>query len=253
MTVSNSNGSDTVGQGRVIQGRNVAFPVLVRDASSATATYLVSTKAARRILPTADFEPMEILPGRCLFSLACIDYRDNDLGDYNEVSFAFFVRAAGSAGPLPYLSNVASFAHGRVATYIFWLPVDQSFTQEAGKKIWGFPKTVEDIEFGGGPSHVTCSLRADDREVLTMSMKRGGERNLPESILDTYTHIDGKPHRTSFRSSASGVGMSVGGTELTLGDHPVSDQLRSLGLPKKALVSMWMQHMSARFDPPQPL
>ena len=53
---------------------------------------------------------VEVLPGPALFSIAMIDYRDNDLGDYNEVSLAFFVRRKGETPALgvPFLGSVGT-------------------------------------------------------------------------------------------------------------------------------------------------
>ena len=45
-----------------IQGREVGFPVVVRDASSGAVTYLVSSRAARTLLPGPEFELVEMLP-----------------------------------------------------------------------------------------------------------------------------------------------------------------------------------------------
>src|SRR5262252_6990284 len=90
---------------RVFQGREVRLPVVVRDAASGAATYLVRASAARRLLPTAELEVAEILPGRALLVIACIDYRDNDLGDYNEVSVAFFVRRRDEPAGVPWLGT----------------------------------------------------------------------------------------------------------------------------------------------------
>jgi hypothetical protein len=115
-----------------IQGRQVELPVFVRDASSGAATYLVSSAAARRLLPCDDFELAEVLPGRALASLAIIDYRDNDLGDYNEISVAFFVRPRGSSSGIPYLGSALDLFRQRLGTYIQRLPVNQSFTCDAG-------------------------------------------------------------------------------------------------------------------------
>src|SRR5438093_13147948 len=110
----------------VFEGRAVTLPVAVRDAASAAATYLVQTAAARRLLPSPALDVVELLPGRALFSIACIDYRDNDLGDYNEVSLALFVRERSAPAGLPYLGAALDFARNRLATYIYKLPVDQS-------------------------------------------------------------------------------------------------------------------------------
>src|SRR5512144_896307 len=102
-------------QSYVIQGKEVRLPVEVRDASSGAATYLVDAQAARRLVPEA-FEVAEVWPGRALLSLAVIDYRDNDLGAYHEVSIAFFVRRRGERR-FP-LANVAAFFRGALPTYI---------------------------------------------------------------------------------------------------------------------------------------
>ena len=64
--------------------------------------------------------------------------------------------------------------------------------------------------------------------------------------------IDGVLHRTPFVSGATGVGIHLGGAELVLGDHPLARELGSLGLPKGALMSVWMEHSRGRFEAPAP-
>src|SRR5205814_5156622 len=103
--------------------------------------------AARRLLLHPELEVAELLPGRALLVIACIDYRDNDLGDYNEVSLALFVRRRGEAAGVPWLGTAVALARNRIATYIYRLPVDQSFTCDVGRGVGGFPKSVEQIDF----------------------------------------------------------------------------------------------------------
>ena len=237
----------------LIQGRPITWPVTVRDAASASATFVVSAAAARAMLPAPDLDVIEILPGRTFFSLACIDYVDNDLGDYNEVSLAFFVREKSAPRGIPYLGTALDFLRGRVSTFIFWLPVDQAFTREAGETLWGFPKTIEKIDFDHTGSRATCRLESAGKHVLTFSMPRGGSRDLPENAMATYTRMGGRTCATRFVSRSTGVGFCRSGCELTLGDHPMADKLRTLGLPKAPLVSMWMEHMNATFDPARPI
>src|SRR5205085_1711579 len=43
-------------EGAVIQGRFVPYPVIVREAASASATYLVDAAAARALLPCPDLD-----------------------------------------------------------------------------------------------------------------------------------------------------------------------------------------------------
>jgi len=214
---------------------------------------VVESAAAQALIPGDSFRVAEVFPGRTLFALACINYIDNDLGDYNEVSMTFFVREAGDKGGLPYLSTWRDFFRSRLGTYIHRLPVNQSFTQEAGYGIWGFPKTVETIEISETATSSSCRLAVQNRHVLTLSVPRGGTTTIPEAQMLTYTYIDGRPHKTVFVSGAQGCGFRLGSARLELGDHEIADELRSLGLPKRALMSMWMGHMHGRFETPQPL
>jgi hypothetical protein len=237
----------------VFQGRQVTLPVYVRKASTVGATYLVSSSAARRLVTDPRLEIAEVLPGRTLFSLSCIDYQDNDLGDYDEVSLAFFVRERPTVASVPYVGTAFDFVRNRLATYIYRLPVNQSFTCEAGRGIWGFPKTVEQIEIDTSDGRTQCSLHSGGLHVLTFSAPCGGTRTLPEVEMVTYSHIDGVLHKTVFASGAADVGFSFGGAKLELGDHPIAAELRSLGLPKRALLSMWMGRMYGRFDAPVPV
>jgi hypothetical protein len=239
--------------GVVVQGRRITYPVIVREAASASATYVVSAAAAREMLPCPDLDVIEVFPGRTLFSLACIDYVDNDLGDYNEVSLAFFVREKSAPRGIPYLGAALDFLRGRVSTFIFWLPVNQEFTREAGETMWGFPKTVEKIDFDHAGDRATCTLTSGGRHVLTFSMPRGGRRELPENAMTTYTLMGEQTCATRFESKATGVGFYRSGTELILGDHPTANWLRGLGLPKKPLAAVWMEHMRATFDPAKPI
>jgi len=236
----------------VFQGREITLPCIVRDAASASATYLVDAAAARRLLPGPELDVVELLPGRALFSLACIDYRDNDLGDYNEISLAFFVRERSAPKGIPVLGAVLDFLRGRLPTYIHRLPVNQSFTCEAGRGIWGFPKVVNDITITCG-ERAECTWDVDGQRVFRFSTPRGGKSRMPEQDLATFTYIDGALHRTRFVSGAEGVGFRLGGAELELGTHPIAQELRSLGLPKRALASVWMEQMHGRFEAPEKL
>ena len=235
-----------------IQGHRVAMPVVVRDASASVATFLVSSRVARRLVPDA-FEVVELLPRRTPLAIAVIDYRDNDLGDYDEVSLTFFVRPKGAPRTLPWIGACLELLRGKLGTYIWKLPVNQGFTCEAGRSIWGFPKTVESIEITRETGHVRCRLAMDGAHVLTLSVPHGGTRTLPDQDTVTYTLIEGIPHRTRFVQGGSGVSFTLGAARLELGTHPIADALGQLGLPKRALFSMHTEHMHGRFEAPEKL
>jgi hypothetical protein len=229
-----------------IAGRTVTMPVVVRDASAGTAMFEVDAGAARALLPAGAgeaFTVVESSPGCSQLALATIDYRDNDLGDYHEVGVTLFVQPAGG---------------GEAGTFITHLPVDQSFTCEAGQRIWGFPKTVEqiDLDHGDDGRSAVTTLRMDGELVLRLTLPRGGTDDSPPMEMVTYSLIDGVPHGTAFSQGGSGGQVVVGGEGVTLelGSHPLARQLATLGLPDAPVVlSTWTEHMRGSFATPVPL
>jgi hypothetical protein len=220
------------------------MPVVVRDASAGTAMFDVDATAAQAMLPGDDFVVVESSPGRTQLALAVIDYRDNDLGDYREVGVTLFVRPAGAP------------AGERDGTFITHLPVDQEFTCAAGRGIWGFPKTVERIDFATGDGSIVTTLEMDGEAVLRLRLPRGGTDDMPIMEMVTYSYIDGVAHGTGFAQGGGGSQVRVGGegVEIELGTHPLSDQLRSLGLPDApVLLTTWTEHMRGTFAVPEPV
>ncbi len=221
-----------------IQGQEVRIPAVVRDASSGTAMYMVDSDKAQALIPDA-FEVAEAAPGQTQLTIVVVDYRDNDLGDYDEVGIIFFVRPKGQP-------------EAEVGSYIHKLPVNQSFTCEAGFKIWGFPKTVEEIDFSYGDNNATCKLSMDNKHVLTLTVPRGGDSASELSPAVGYTLIEGVPHQNEFTRGGSGEQALPGGdgVVLELGDHPLADELRSLGLDSaEPILSAWTEHMQGSFGP----
>ena len=227
-----------------VMGREVTLPVEVRDASSATALWEVDAAALQSLLPTGEVEVVETAPGRAQLALALVDYRDNDLGTYLEVGFIAFVRPRQSDG-----------SGGEDGTFILRLPVDGEFTCAAGREVWGFPKTVEDLSFEYAEDHLVVVLRSEGELVLRVRVPRGGADPMPPMTLMSYTVKDGRLHRTPFTQGGDATGLVLGpdGVELELGSHPWAKELASLGLPAPAVMSTWNEHMRATFEAAEPV
>jgi hypothetical protein len=225
--------------GHVIQGREVQMPVEVRDAEVAAATFLVSAAAVDRLIGSTGLSVAQVMGGRALCSLAFIDYKDNDLGDYNEVAVAFLVRPHdGTKGMAPYIHR---------------LPVDQSFTCEAGQTIWGFPKWVTSMAITDEGRTRSIVLSEDGRHILTLAVRRSPvpfpSRDL---VMHAYSLRDGVLRRTRWTTRNAGVHGRPGGAVLVLGaGHPMADELRSIGLPRRALMTSTVARMAATFDEPE--
>ncbi|MFF2553209.1 acetoacetate decarboxylase family protein [Nocardia sp. NPDC058058] len=205
-----------------VLGEQVRMPVEIRHADAASALFFADTAAARELLAPAGLEPVTVL-GRAILSLAFVRYVDGDLGPYHEFAFSLMARQPGRKDS--------------TGAYIHWLPVNQSFTCEAGQSIWGFPKLMADIDITPVRGGHLCDVRVDGEFVVGMRVANG----LPMpggaggASIDAYTHRNGTLRRTPWVMNPSGVRGRPGGVRVELGNHPISQQLRALGLPRGAL------------------
>ncbi len=237
-----------------VLGRTVSLPVEVREARQWGVQYLVPMAAAQRLVSPTGLEVTGPIPGRALVALAVCRYDDTDLDPYHEVAVSFVVRPH-DAPPRPSAGQRAKeFATGAIGAYIHRLPVDQEFTCVAGRNIWGFPKWVTEIDIdeaapGDNRPGTGTTVRLVDAgvHILSLTVAEGGRLALPAQAPPSYSFGDGILRRTTWTTSAEGATGRCGGATLVLGTHPMADELRSLGLPKRALFSS-SARMRASFD-----
>ncbi|GHH68406.1 hypothetical protein GCM10017673_17040 [Streptosporangium violaceochromogenes] len=230
----------------LIQGCEIATPVRIREARVCGASYLVRADAARAVIAYSRLDVAEVLPGKALCTLAFADYVDGDLGAYREFGVAFLVRPPG-AGPSPSRGAGPLELRGVGAgAFVHWLPVDEGFTMEAGRAIWGFPKELAEIDLRLSSPYKRCVVRKDGRMVVDLLIKPG----LPVPVggtmapVDAYTHLEGVTRRTSWSMSPRGVRARPGGALIRLGNHPVAKELSELGLPRRALATSTVARLS---------
>ncbi|MEC3913849.1 acetoacetate decarboxylase family protein [Nocardia sp. CDC160] len=218
-----------------ILGEQVRMPVEIRHADACSALFLADTAAARALLADAGLEPVTVL-GKAVLSLAFVRYVDGDLGPYHEFAFSLMAKQ-----------------HGRknsTGAYIHWLPVNQSFTCEAGQSIWGFPKLMADIDITPDGHGHRCAVRIDNELVIELRVADGFPMpgGAGGASIDAYTWRDGILRRTPWVMNPGAVRGRPGGTRVRLGTHPVSDQLRALGLPRGALFSSRIGALRMTFE-----
>jgi len=236
-----------------VLGRTIGLPVEVRRAAQWGVQYLVPAAAAQRLVDPTGLEVTGPLPGRALMALAVCRYDDTDLDAYHEVAVSFVVRRHDAPRGASTAQRLREFGSGEIGAYIHRLPVDQEFTCAAGRDVWGYPKWVTTIDIdepapgAGRGTGTTVRLVDDGVHVLTLTMAAGGPFRLPSQAPPSYSFRDGVLRRTPWETASEGVTGRFGGATLVLGDHPVADELRSVGLPKRALFTSHATRMRATF------
>lgn len=217
-----------------ILGREIKIPVQVRAARSWFASFVVPADGVAPIVAPAGLVPAPVLGGRAMVSLAFIRYIEGDLDAYHEVAVAFLV-----ADP--------TGGKGKGA-YIHRLPVNQEFTCAAGREIWGFPKFVTPIEINEEFRADRSVLTVNGQMALTMTLRRGIPAPMRNTALDAFSFQDGILRRTRWELRGSDSRMRPGGARLELGRGEIADELRSLGLPKRALMSGCIGNVQMTFQ-----
>ena len=230
----------------MIEEQTVVLPVQIRQASSVYATFLVPAAAVKKLLP-AGLTPRQTIPGRAACTIVGVDYREGDLGQYHEVGVCFLLRPK-SRSRLDLLSMIRNQA----PAYIHRLPVTTSFSCEAGRQIWGFPKDVMDIEFADTESTRTVTLRDGGQMVLQLTAPRGGSKKFDNVDIEAMGSWGGPVQVTPARMAGDGVKAGFRAGTLVLGDHPIAAELRTLGLPKKPLLAGSIERFTGSFGEAHP-
>ncbi|SRX93379.1 hypothetical protein [Nocardia brasiliensis ATCC 700358] [Mycobacterium shimoidei] len=214
-----------------IAGTVLTMPVQVRKATQHMAMFSVDADAAQRMIDYSGLQVARVLPGRAVVSLILAHFIDCDLGTYHELSTVVQVNPPGSN---------ASGLRALQSAFVHHMLVDQAFTLEAGRTIWGFPKVMAEFNIREA-GRFGFDVHADGQLLVDMEFRRG----LPvpslltsrEQQLRSYAHRDGHTLDTAFTMSTAGSRYRPGGVRLRLGDHPYAKELAALGLPKRAMLS----------------
>jgi hypothetical protein len=235
-----------------IDGREVGFPVRVNRAAVLFNAFVVDSRVAQGMIEGSGYRVAELLPGRAILQLVLVDYRENDLGDYNEAAINFPVCAPGERRPFPFFGTLAGIARGSLSNYVYRMPVDQGFTTHAGRFIWGFPKWVSRIDIEFGRERASGSFIDEGERVFSIGAKAGGSREQKEQRVSTLAIREGRAWKTYGTTGGAGLTFGLGGELPEIGEkHPLARELRALGLPKRPLFSMSMTHARMQFDPPE--
>ena len=146
-----------------IAGTVLTMPVRIRKATQRMAMFSVDADAAQRMIDYSGLQVARLLPGRAAVALILAHFIDGDLGEYYELSTSVMVNQPGAR---------ASGLRALQTAFIHHMLVNQAFTLEAGRKIWGFPKVMADISVREA-GRFGFDVRADGQLVVDMEFRRG--------------------------------------------------------------------------------
>jgi len=238
------------------------MPVRVRQADVHSAMFAVPADAAQAMIDYSGLRVFQHRPGQAVVNLMLARYLDGDLGRYLEFGTAVMINPPRLYGGPSVGSPSSSLAEppgstasgwralGDAGAFIHHLPVNQEFTLEAGRTIWGFPKIMADFIVRDG-RRLGFEVSADGEHIATMEFGRGlpvpGLFTSKPRTLMAFSHLDGVTRQIPWGMKVSGVRGAMGGAKLELGNHPYARELAALGLPKRPMMSSIVSHVDMTF------
>lgn len=234
--------TETVSQ-HTIAGTVLTMPVRIRKADTHVAMFSVAAGAAQRMIGYSGLRVFEYRPGRAVTMLMLVRYVDGDLGRYHEFGTAVMVQPPGSG-----VRGIKGL--GEAAAFIHHLPVNQSFTLQAGRTIWGFPKIMADFTVRETPKF-DFDVSENGKMIAGIEFSRGipmpSALTSKPQVLKTFSHTGGVTREIAWEMRNFGLTARIGGVRIRLGDHPYAEELRSLGLPKRAFASQSSANVEMTF------
>lgn len=228
---------------REVDGRSVLLPARVHEASQGFGVYSVPYASAQALVPE-QYRPLYVGNGRAVAAVFIVDYRASDLGSYFEVGLSVYVTPSESALIMP-------------GTFTHTLVVNDQFSHDAGRQIWGYPKTIGEIDIRYTNEAATCVLGPPGNAVVTIEFRRGGSGATTNIPVYTYTMLDAKPTLTLFNRSARSEGTGLGGDGVQClpgsSEHALAETLRELEIPRHPLLWSWTDQMQGSFGVPHTL
>jgi hypothetical protein len=193
------------------------------------AVFLAPQDRLKALLPSARMHPIRVMPGRGIVTVSAMEFRDSDVGSYNEVAISIPFTLD---RPTPLFTGVIRKGPEVSNLYIRHLPVTTEIARDAGIEFAGYPKFLANIEFERQNGWITCRLAEGDRHILTMAGRELEAQEAPRSRVWFYTARGGRLLRSEGVSSKRLQARSKDAAHLRLdlGDHPIAQELRDLGL-----------------------
>jgi hypothetical protein len=131
------------------------------------------------------------------------------------------------------LAGLGARRAGRPATggFVLQLPVTSREARDLGRDEWGLPKWLADMDFLDAPGSQRVRLGEDGTEVLVHTVRAGGPALRGTRARRLWSVCGGRLLETTTPVLARWQAHpGPGGAELVLGEHPVADALRRIGL-----------------------
>lgn len=219
-------------------GEPARLPIFYYDGTAQTAVFPAKLGALRKWLPDPRFVPARLAPGLGAVGVSCFEYRDTDIGPYNELAITVVLNNPPFAANLPGRALLSGLRSKQLHAWVQHLPVTTEIARVGGVDLYNYPKFIASIDFEERGPRRTCRLGEGGEHILTID---GPQIPTPDSRqLQLFSHIwmDRQPQESEFKLNVIAGGRSLGRAvaRLELGPrHPIARELAGVLVSRRAI------------------
>jgi hypothetical protein len=243
--------ADTKRESFDIEGQSVEFPVFYYDYRFVTCVVTAKTDRLKALLPHPEFKVAELWPGAGLLSMTAFEYKDTDIGPYNEVAVSIPMYFP-QADFVPEKSAIAMVRKNKFSTYIHQLPVTTEIARKGGVYFYNYPKFLADITFEDVDDKIIVILKEKEDLILRISANKLRLKKSIDFEYHTFSVKDNLVLHTLIEGRAPDFGQVAMGkfAELELGSHPLSAELRDIGVGSIANNGLYAENAMCKLHYP---
>ncbi|MEN9883234.1 MAG: hypothetical protein RLZZ420_451 [Bacteroidota bacterium] len=229
------------------------FPVKFEDVHYIASLYTANSEKVNTLLNGTGLKAGLHFFGKPTVALGLINYKKSDLGAYNEIILSIpVVQQHEKTGWANWIDLYANFDKRKGGQYIIHIPVTTQVSVDAGRTLWGYPKTllpiIHNFESGGIN---TLLLNEVNKPLITVKGNTAFEIPIPAMPLMTYSFLNDTLLKTTVDISCRmkckiNSGLTIHVADL---DHPIGKSIRELGIDnKKPIFTIESKHFKAGFN-----
>ncbi len=229
------------------------FPVAFRDVHYIAALYSANQNHVDALLKGTGLKAGLHFFGKPVVALGLIQYKESDLGSYNEIILAIpVIQEKEKSGWRNWLDLYAGFKKRKGGQYIIHIPVTTQRSVDAGRDIWGYPKTLLPIIHTFSDGRIETALMDNDNQLLLeVKGDLGAGVPIPAMNLMTYSFLNEQLTKTTV-DVASGMQWKVNANlKIKVKDsgHPMCKDIIALGIEnKRPIFTIESKHFKAKFN-----
>jgi hypothetical protein len=229
------------------------FPVKFEDVHYIAALYTANTNKVNDLLNGTGLKAGLHFFGKPMVALGLIQYKVSDLGAYNEIILAIpVIQIHEKTGWKNWLDLYADFKKRKGGQFIIHIPVTTQCSVDAGREIWGYPKTLLPIVHEFSDRKIKTTLIDTDKQLLLeVNGNFGVGITIPTMDLMTYSFLNKQLTKTTVdvKSGMQWKPNSNLKIQVKNNKHAICKDIVDLGINnKRPVFTIESTHFKASFN-----